>query len=178
MMQKSALRQQVRQMKGHFTHNELREMSFQIVGRLLSHPCVTDAHTVMAYSALPDEVQTDLMLAKLLEAHKTVLLPKVLDGETMELRQYTAATDLQEGAFHIMEPVGERFTALSDIDVAIIPGMAFDKQGNRMGRGKGYYDRFLRQLSETVKVGVCFPFQMMEEIPHETHDIRMDFVVC
>jgi len=75
------------------------------------------------------------------------------------------------------EPSGELFTDFDRITLAIIPGMAFDHQGNRLGRGKGYYDRLLPQLSHAYKLGLCFPFQLLtEEIPHEPHDCRMDEV--
>ena len=95
----------------------------------------------------------------------------------MVVRRYSGKADLQEGAFGIMEPCGELFTDYEAIDVAIIPGMAFDRHGNRLGRGKGYYDRFLPLLPTRVfKIGVCFPFQLLDDIPMEEHDIKMDVV--
>lgn len=177
-MTKRELRQQIRQQKGHFGKDTLREMSLPIVRRLLDLPAVRQAQVVMAYASLPDEVQTDTLLSALLASGKTVLLPKVVNGEEMEVRQYTGAADLAEGAFHIMEPVGSRFTALERIAVVIIPGMAFDADGHRLGRGRGYYDRFLQQLPPTTqKVGVCFPFQRMDCVPSEPHDVVMDTLV-
>lgn len=178
-MTKRELRQQIRQQKGHFGKETLCEMSLPIVRRLLDQPAVRHAQVVMAYASLPDEVQTDTLLADLLAAGKTVLLPKVVDGEEMEVRQYTGANDLAEGAFHIMEPVGPRFTTLEHIAVVIVPGMAFDAAGHRLGRGRGYYDRFLQQLPpSTLKIGVCYPFQMMDSVPSEPHDVVMDTVAC
>ena len=95
----------------------------------------------------------------------------------MTLHRYTSRADLREGAFHIMEPSGEPFTAYAAIAVALIPGVAFDAAGRRLGRGRGYYDRFLRQLPCARRVGVCFPFQRVAEVPAEPHDVSVDEVV-
>lgn len=139
---------------------------------------MVSAKTVLAYAALPDEVDTTTLLDQLLADGKTILLPKVIDHEKMEVRLYTGRNDLQEGAFHILEPIGLPFRNLSAIDVAIIPGMAFTRDGKRLGRGKGFYDRFLAQLpSSTVRIGICFPFQLIENIPTESHDLSMDKVI-
>jgi 5-formyltetrahydrofolate cyclo-ligase len=110
------------------------------------------------------------------EGH-TVLLPKVTGDETMELRRYTSRADLAEGAFHIMEPIGEPFTDYSLIDVALVPGMAFDAAGHRLGRGRGYYDRFLAAHGGIHTIGVCFPFQRVAAVPVEEHDVVMDEVI-
>jgi 5-formyltetrahydrofolate cyclo-ligase len=95
----------------------------------------------------------------------------------MELRRYTSPADLAEGAFHIMEPAGEPFCDYERIDVVLVPGMAFDAAGRRLGRGRGYYDRFLAAHPHVYKIGVCFPFQRVAEVPAEPHDVVMDEVV-
>lgn len=82
---------------------------------------------------------------------KHILLPRVTGEGTMELRRYTGPSDLAQGAYNIMEPTGEVFDNYTDINIAVIPGVAFDKDGNRMGRGKGYYDRLLHKLANIVK---------------------------
>jgi 5-formyltetrahydrofolate cyclo-ligase len=76
-----------------------------------------------------------------------------------------------------MEPVGALFTDLALIDVVLVPGVAFDAQGHRLGRGKGYYDRFLQSVSDIKKIGVCFDFQKVESVPAEAHDVVVDIVV-
>ena len=101
----------------------------------------------------------------------------VTGDETMELRHYASREDLEEGAFQIMEPVGEPFIAFDQIDFALVPGMAFDAAGHRLGRGKGYYDRFLSTHPDIYKIGVCFPFQRVAEVPSEAHDVVMDEVI-
>ena len=95
----------------------------------------------------------------------------------MELRRYTGPADLALGAYNIMEPTGELFDDYAAIDLAVIPGVAFDREGNRMGRGKGYYDRLLPKLRSTYKIGICLPFQLVEQIPTDEHDVKMDEVI-
>ena len=116
-------------------------------------------------------------LTKLAGQGKTVLLPRVISDTDMELRRYTGRQDLQPGAYGILEPVGELFTDYEKIDVAIVPGMAFDAEGHRLGRGKGYYDRFLSRVPYIYKIGLCFAWQMVEQIPCDEHDILMDEVI-
>jgi 5-formyltetrahydrofolate cyclo-ligase len=108
---------------------------------------------------------------------KRVLLPKVV-GEELELRIYTPGS-LQPGAYNIMEPTGEVFSVDSyhEIDFAVIPGVAFDRHGARLGRGKGYYDRLLSLMPNAYKIGICFPFQMLGHLPSESHDVPMNEVL-
>jgi 5-formyltetrahydrofolate cyclo-ligase len=177
-MSKASLRQYVRQLKQMHSASQLEEQSADIIGRLRVVPQVKQAQTILLYYSLSDEVDTRQLLDELVSAGKTVLLPVVIGDEAMELRQYTGPNDLQGGFFDIMEPLGELFTDYQNIDVAVVPGMAFDSQGNRLGRGKGYYDRLLPQLTNAYKIGLCFRFQRLPGIPVDENDVRMDEVVC
>lgn len=176
-MDKQSLRKEIKNKKRQFTSQELCELSFPVVMRLLSHPRIKTANTVMIYYSLPDEVDTHTLVDSLLMSGKRILLPRVTGEGTMELRRYTGPSDLAQGAYNIMEPTGEVFDNYTDIDLAVIPGVAFDKDGNRMGRGKGYYDRLLPKLANTYKIGICLPFQLVEKIPTDEHDVRMDEVL-
>ena len=172
-MTKQELRQFIRQQKQQQPALDANA----ILLRLEQHPRITDSQTILLYCALPDEVPTLELLERLTAQGKTVLLPRVISDKEMELRRYTGRADLTEGAFGIMEPVGEPFLDYDSIDVAIIPGMAFDHEGHRLGRGKGYYDRFLSNVPYIYKIGVCFPWQLVDEVPTDEHDIRMDCVI-
>ena len=152
-------------------------MSLPVVSALLENEHVLSAHTVMAYCSLSDEVDTRQLLNRLVAMGKRVLLPKVTSGTRMELREYHGEADLISGAYGIMEPDGPTFTDYASIDVAIVPGMSFDKDGNRLGRGKGYYDRFLVNLPHCYKIGMCFDFQRVEHVPCESTDIAVDEVI-
>ena len=136
-----------------------------------------EAHTILLYSALPDEVPTQQLLDELLRKGKVVLLPRVTSATDMELRRYTGRNSLSHGAYGIMEPTGELFTDYDSIDAAIIPGRAFDREGHRLGRGKGYYDRFLSRVPNIYKIGLCYAWQVFDRIPADEHDIPMDVVV-
>lgn len=177
MLTKKELRKEVRLRKKQFTPNELKELSLPIVRKLLELSVIKEAKTVMLYCSLPDEVYTMDLLHILKHKGKEIVLPAVTSNTEMELRCYTADGDLHTGSFGISEPCGKRFTDIGKIDVAVIPGMGFDRKGNRMGRGKGYYDRFLENARHIYKIGICFPFQMFNEIPADENDIPMDLVL-
>ena len=81
------------------------------------------------------------------------------------------------GVYGIEEPTGEAFTDYAAIDFIVVPGVAFDAKGNRLGRGKGYYDRLLPRIPTAYKAGICFPFQLVEEVPAESFDVRMDIII-
>ena len=167
----------MRQKKGQFTQQQLCELSLPIVDRI--RPLLADTNTIVAYYSLPDEVDTHSFIDELIAEGKTVYLPKVISDEDMVLCRYTGAESLKEGAFGIMEPVGAQIFADEAIDVVLVPGMAFDGDGNRLGRGKGYYDRFLKTLAvpRPQLIGVCFDFQKVEVVPTESTDVKVDVVV-
>ncbi len=176
-MLKSELRKIIRDRKRQFTQQQLDELSLDIIRRLLDHPKVKQAHTILLYYSLPDEVNTHQVIEELVKQDKVVLLPKVIDGENMEIRKYTGIQDLALGSYNIMEPTGELYTHYSTIETAIIPGMSFDRNNNRLGRGKGYYDRFLTKIPQAYKIGICFDFQKFEEIPTGEFDLPMNEVL-
>ena len=176
-MDKKDLRNFIRMQKGQFSVAELRELSAPIIRRLLVHPSVKNAHTLLMYYSLDDEVFTHDVIDSLLDEGKEVLLPAVIDDAHMELRHYRGPQDLQGGFFNIMEPVGEVFSNYERVDVAVVPGMAFDSRNNRLGRGRGYYDRLLPLLTNAYKIGICFDFQRLPGIPSEATDQPMDEVI-
>ena len=178
-MDKKELRQFIRNEKRQYSSSQLEELSLSVLSRLNGNGHLQRAETILMYYSLPDEVNTHVYIDQLLEQGKKILLPEVIDGENMVIREYTGKHDLKEGAFHIMEPIGSLFPEerYHEIDLAIIPGMAFDAKRNRLGRGKGYYDRFLQKIPQVYKIGICFPFQLVDEIPTEETDIKMDAIM-
>lgn len=174
---KEVIRKEIRRRKRLATAEELAAQSRCLMERLLVHPRILLADVILMYHALPDEVDTTGALDFLLDSGKCVLLPTVIGAEEMVLHEYTGRESLREGAFHIMEPVGECFEDYASIDVAVVPGMAFDAGNNRLGRGKGYYDRFLARVPAAYKIGVCFDFQRLAMLPASEFDVRMDEVL-
>ena len=173
-MQKKELRKLIRQRKAEHTAEEKAEMSARICRQALTDPHWAKAKTVFLYHALTDEVDTTILIDAAMHEGKTVLLP-VIDGNDLRLKIHTGAT--QTGSYSIQEPIGKEFTCYKEIALAIVPGMAFDKKGNRLGRGRGFYDRTLPKLAEAYKIGLCFPFQFLESIPSEAYDIKMDAIL-
>ncbi|MDE7377561.1 MAG: 5-formyltetrahydrofolate cyclo-ligase [Paraprevotella sp.] len=176
-MDKQQLRQYIRTKKaGHTQEERLRE-STEIERLLEMHPYFQKAHTILAYHALPDEVQTKNLLTRW-SGEKRFILP-VVKGNDLELRIYKGESNLHTGAFGIPEPEGDAFTDLAELDLALIPGMAFDPSGHRLGRGKGYYDRLLARLRpyRIPTMGICFSYQKVSFVPTEEHDIPMDRIL-
>mgnify|MGYP005762207093 FL=1 len=178
-MDKKELRQFIRNETRQYSSSQLEELSLSVLSRLNGNEHLQRAKTILMYYSLPDEVNTHAYIDQLLAEGKKILLPEVIDGENMVIREYTGKHDLKEGAFHIMEPIGSLFPEerYQELDLAIIPGMAFDENHNRLGRGKGYYDRFLQKIPQVYKIGICFPFQLVGEIPTEETDIKMDAMI-
>ena len=134
----------------------------------------SDAQTIVAYWALDDEVQTQRFVEKWY-SKKQIFLPVVV-GDDLIFRQYTGRENMRKGAFGILEPTGAALADTSSIDLVIVPGVAFDTQNNRMGRGRGFYDRALQQ-SGAFKIGMAFNCQIFRQIPTIETDIPMDLVV-
>lgn len=175
-MDKTELRKEIRRRKKDTPAVELTRQSETLCKQVLSTDWWQNSQVVLLYSALPDEVDIQLLIDDARENGKIVLLPVVV-GDILQLHPLDG--DFKIGAFGIREPVtkGDAFTDYSKIDVAIIPGMAFDADHHRLGRGKGYYDRLLSECKDVKKVGVCFDFQYLDNIPNEAHDILMDAVL-
>jgi len=177
-MRKEELRCLMRQTKRQFSPQQLGELSLPVVERLrqrLGRPPV-----VLAYYPLPDEVDIRPLLDELLAAGTLVLLPKVTGEHTMVWQRYCGSDQLQAGAFSIMEPAGGQVYAMPACQtdaLILVPGVAFDGCGRRLGRGKGYYDRFLASCPHIYKIGVCFGFQRVAEVPAGALDIAVDEVV-
>lgn len=176
MPSKDEIRRTVAAQKHLRSREVLRLMSEEITSRLESHALFRAAQTVLLYRSLPGEVST----APLLRCHneKRILLPAVV-GPVLELRIYNGEDSLRRGASGVFEPEGAAFTDYGRIGLAVIPGIAFDRRGNRLGRGGGYYDRLLAELKKTgiPTVGLCFCFQKFDAIPVEAHDIPVDEVL-
>lgn len=172
---KKELRRRIAVLKSQYLlADEYQLQSDKVLATLEAHPAFKVASTVLLYYSLRDEVDTHRFVRKW-SNKKRILLP-VVSGNDLELRLFTGEKDLTIGAYNIEEPTGEPFTNYSEIDFAVIPGVAFDASGQRLGRGKGYYDRLLPRLT-AFKAGLCFPFQMVDEVPAEPFDIRMDAVI-
>jgi 5-formyltetrahydrofolate cyclo-ligase len=140
-------------------------------------PQLRSAHTVLFYAPLPDELDVWPLMEKLLSS-KVCALPafEPATGRYSARRVRNLETDIFTGEFGVSEPLpGCEAIPLSHFDLVLVPGMAFDLAGNRLGRGKGFYDRILAEASG-VKCGVAYDFQLQENIPTEPHDAKVNFI--
>lgn len=176
-MTKKEIRSKVRSLKAHYSNNQKAEWSYQICHKLIDTDEWKEADTVLLYHSLPDEVDTTELILYACKENKKVYLPTVV-ADDLELHLFTGFESLYEGAFSIQETDGPLLPreAFSRIQLAIIPGMGFDSEGHRLGRGKGYYDRLLARL-HTHTIGLAFPFQMFDTLPTEPHDKNVEKVL-
>ena len=175
-MDKAEVRKRIREMKRAVPMEEKLRRSNSIMCQLEERAEFTTAQVVLLYWSMADEVQTHAFVERWYQK-KTLLLPCV-QGDDLVLRQYTGPECLVEGPqFGIGEPTGPEWTAVDKVDLIVVPGVAFDSKGNRMGRGRGFYDRLLSSTPNAIKIGVAYGFQMLPEIPVEPHDIPMNLVI-
>lgn len=175
-MDKKELRKQIRAAKKAVPFCEKCTRSLPIMQQVEQLPQFCEAQTILLYWSMEDEVQTHDFVNRWYR-QKTILLPCV-DGENLRLRQYTGPECLKEGEqFGIGEPSGPEFCNLDSIQMIIVPGVAFDCHNNRMGRGRGFYDRLLKSTPYAFKVGVAFKFQIVDLVPTEEFDVPMDSVI-
>jgi len=165
-MNKIELRKNIRAAKKLHSPDELLKQSEAVLLKLAAHPRFIQAERVMLYASLPDEVQT-LDFIEAWRHKKTIILPTVVGDDIIPVK-LADDTIFAEGDFHIPEPQNNPYTG--EFDLIVVPGMAFDKKGHRLGRGRGYYDRFLAKHSHTHTIGICFDFQLVPEVPAEPHD--------
>lgn len=175
-MTKQELRKQIRAAKQAVPFHEKERLSEPIMRKVEQLPQFQQAETVLLYWSMDDEVQTHDFVNRWYLT-KRLLLPCV-DGDELRLRQYTGPACMRSGEqFGIGEPTGPEFTALDKVEMIVVPGVAFDRQNNRMGRGRGFYDRLLKSTPNAFKVGVAFHFQMVDQVPVEPFDIPMNTVL-
>jgi len=156
------------------SHEEVIEGSHKIVEQIERMQCWKEAKTVMVYYPINNEVDLRSLVKKYHD-EKVFLLPATLPGHLIDVRQYVKNEPLVKGRYGIPEPKTPAWKG--DIDLVLVPGVAFDKELHRLGRGGGYYDRFLKRLKVGKKIGVCYDFQLHDNLPHAIFDQMMDRVV-
>jgi 5-formyltetrahydrofolate cyclo-ligase len=147
-----------------------------ICTRVMARPEWEKADTICLYFSREDEVDTKPLLAAALSAEKIVVFPRIV-RDTLVLHRISSIKDFSRGRYHILEP--KKTTPIVDtksVDLFIVPGVAFDQNGNRLGHGKGYYDKLLAG-NPAAKIGLGYAFQMVAEVPHTSYDVPMTIVV-
>ncbi len=172
-MEKREIRKRINEMRRMLTEMERINAANEVFERLENTAAFLLSDKILMYHSLPDELSTHRFLEKW-NNRKKFFLPRV-NGVNLEILPYDESR-LELGAFHIEEPSGNNVVDPEEIELIIVPAVAYDRKGNRLGRGKGFYDRLL-QSTKASKIGVGYEFQLIEELPVEEHDIPMDMVI-
>lgn len=176
-MEKNKTRKKIIKIRESVGGKAVNSNSRKILKKLFQTAEFCQAKKVMFYSSFGNEVSTEKMIEKSLKLKKRVFLPKILKGKIVPV-QIDNPKELVLGKFGILEPSGmmKRRRVPSDLDVIIVPGVAFDKNCNRIGFGKGYFDRFLK-TQKAIKIGIAHGFQIIKQIPVEKFDVPADLVI-
>ncbi len=187
--EKKRLRRLMLEKRRSLTPVEITVKSQKIADYFLVWPGYQQSQTIMLYLAMPDEAQTDLLLSDALQQGKRVCVPLLGEkyGE-MAAAEITTVDDLIVGKFGLKapDPNKAKIIAPSEIDLVVVPAVVFDRQGNRIGMGAGYYDRFLAKVRPDSRLlGLAWACQVVDSVPSEEHDRQVQqlltedgFFVC
>lgn len=176
MMNKEDIRNEIKSKRRAFPKENRAKESENVCRAIISSDEFKNAEYVCLYMPSFGEVDILPILEPCRKNGKKVLVP-VTDTKQGEVHLCYANEPFSKGAYGILEPVHKRYEDKNKVDLFIVPGIAFDKNGVRLGFGGGYYDKLLVGIS-AIKFGVCYSFQMVEQLPCEVHDIKMDKVIC
>ena len=172
-MKKEDIRRLVSAQKSLLSDNERMDAAESVFARLEQLAAFMVADNILVYHSLRDELPTHSFIDKW-ATRKKFFLPRV-NGVNLEILPYNR-TGLHLGAFQIEEPDGDELTPIDEIEIVVVPGVAYDRAGHRVGRGKGYYDRLLNN-TRALKIGVAYDFQFVDEIDNAPHDVDMDIII-
>ena len=177
---KRALRNATLARRHWLSHSEWLRSSRLIQATALQLPAYLASRTVALYSPVQNEVSTDALFVHAIAEGRKVLYPRLESGFCLVLIQVDSVSDLRPGRFGILEPNGVAVLSETDHEglIVFVPGVAFDPRGGRLGRGKGWYDRLLKRLGDNaVFVGLGYEFQVVEEVPTDSWDQNVHYVV-
>jgi 5-formyltetrahydrofolate cyclo-ligase len=174
---KQELRQAMRRIRVAIPPEERTALAARAEARLLALPEIRDAHSVLLFYSFGSEIPTAVLVHRLLERGCRVLLP-YLTGDAMEAAEVRMGTPLHPTDYGPREPSRRVPVDPADVDVVVTPGLAFDRRGHRLGYGGGSYDRYLRRLHPAAsRIGIGFSSQVVDDVPADELDERVDLVV-
>ena len=174
MLEKRKTRDRIKKLRLNLTKEQVAEDSELIYNKIIDSKIFESAKVIMSYMSFQNEIDTEKINDYIISCGKKLLLPKMLDREIIKAIEYTGEFKI-DNSFGIKEPVGEIYDG--DIDLVIVPGVVFDREGNRIGYGRGYYDRFLKLYSRARKISLAYEFQILDRLEVEKHDEKIDEIV-
>ncbi len=175
------LRKKLRQSLAGLPVSQIKTKSAKIARKVLAQTYFQTAKNILIYVALPREVQTQELILKAMALKKNIFVP-CINQKTLRMEIYQVKDwkkDLCCGSYGILEPrsIKKRKGNPKKMDLMVLPGLGFDKKGGRLGRGAGYFDRFLAKAGKVKKIGIAFREQIVKKIPMAAHDVRIDGVI-
>lgn len=178
---KQILKSEIFERRKSLSREEVKEKSRIIKEKLNSMPEFKKSKNILTYVSFNNEVDTiNIINGLLTKNEKKVLVPYVDKDKVIQISKINSFDDLEPKTFGILEPKRNKIKKfdIDKLDLVIVPGIAFDKNGHRIGYGHGYYDRFLEKIKkDTAKIALAFDFQIVDKIPEERHDVPVDVVV-
>ena len=173
---KNQLKEIMLEKRNSLSKEEILEKSQKIKSNIFDIESYKQSKTAMFFVSVNSEVNTHNMIKESI-GRKTIAVPKVAHNEIEPSLIIDFDSLIPSGKFGILEPIEILKIAYRNIDLVLVPGIAFDKEGHRIGYGFGYYDKFLRKVPKAIKIGLCFDFQIVDKIPREEHDVPVDLIV-
>ena len=180
MIVKREIRKKIMALRNAMTPEEIAAKSSEIIRRLKGVRQIRESSTLMVYLSFGSEVLTDDLIRWGWAEGKRIIVPLCRpEGRVLTPSLLAGFDDLESGHYGIREPSAERLRPVprEEIDAVLIPAVAFDRQGKRVGYGGGYYDRFLPEIPRAARIGAAFACQIVTEIPPDPHDVPADRIV-
>ncbi len=170
---KDKIRNEILEKRKRMSLNEVNVLSKNITNNFKSD--FFSYSTYLLYSSFGNEVDTSRLINSLQKEGKSVFLPILRSDGLLGIGEFVSENDLVKNRFGIFEP--STAVNVKNFDIVVVPGVAFDKNCDRLGFGKGYYDRLLTEIKTKLKIGLSYDLQIVDELPSEVHDIPMDIVL-
>ena len=176
-LEKDSIRNSVGKKRSALSDVEVRQKSLLISDNLYSLEAFKLSKSIALYSPILNEVRTESIFNKAIQSEKEVYFPRV-NGSSLDFHRIDKLEQLKTGKYGVLEPQAHLYKAnTEDIDLYVIPAIAFDKYGNRLGYGKGYYDRALANISDSRKVGLSCDLQILDSVPFDENDRKVGIIV-
>lgn len=175
--EKNALRQKMHDLRAGLFPEHKKAIDDRIAAHILCSPVFLNASTIFCYCSTEKEISTTYIMQAAFQQNKTVCVPRCSNNGYMQAYKIDSFNQLRHGKFGIMEPINECALVTPElISLCIIPCLAADKNGHRLGYGGGYYDRYLLHTS-AVRMVLCAQNRLLKQLPTETHDLKCDLIV-